>query len=373
MKIFFVDPQSYNNLAVYDSSLLTNMEGVCVTYFCNELYQCPEVPGVTHRAVFRYSRCGNALTKALSYSASVGRIAVAALRQRPDAVHIQWFRLWLLDYLLVFFFRLLGIRVVYTAHNVLPHTVRRGDKFRYVRYYHAVNAIIVHAQRTKEELVRMSGVAPDKVNVIRHGVLLSASDRTLVGQRTEQLRQALGIQPGTVVFSCLGIQNAYKGTDLVVDVWSRSSVLQSSDCFLLVVGKNENIDFSPLDGLKNVAVINRKVSDEDFDAYMALSSVVLLPYRAISQSGVLFTAVQAGTPVMVSDVGGLPEILSAGKVGWNIGEASLESVGAMLEHLARHPEEIDAVASDKEAFTAVRQAYDWAVIARQTRQVYAQP
>ena len=68
--------------------------------------------------------------------------------------------------------------------------------------------------------------------------------------------------------------------------------------------------------------------------------MTLLPYRRISQSGVLFTALQLGVPVLVSDVGGLTDPLRYGAVGWSIGEPSVQSLSDAMVYLAEHPTEL---------------------------------
>lgn len=129
--IYYVDPQSYQNLAVYDHSLLSNMAGADITYYANVRYDHLPLPNVKMRKVFSYSGCSNPLAKILSYTRSMVGILLDARRERPTVIHIQWIRFWPLDFLLVFLMHLLGIKVIHTAHNVLPHTRHAGDSTMY--------------------------------------------------------------------------------------------------------------------------------------------------------------------------------------------------------------------------------------------------
>ncbi len=372
MKVFYIDPQSYNNLSVYDYHLLTNVGGHEVVFYGNHLYQCEPMRGVRQKLVFGYSTKKRAWQKAWSYSVSMIRILLDVVRERPDVVHVQWLRLWHLDYAFGWLLHRMGIRLVFTAHNVLPHNPKPQDAKRYARYYQLVDAIIVHSERTKREMVSDLGVEADKIKVIFHGMLENDVVQADVDERCEGLRKTLGIKQGDVVFSCLGIQNSYKGIDLVVRVWNETAALRENPrLHLLLVGRNKDVDFSPLAGCGNVFVLDEMISDVDFDAYLQLSSVVLLPYKKISQSGVLFTALSRGVPVLVSDVGGLTEPLQYARVGWNIGNPTVENLQGALLRLAQDGEDIDRVRRATEEFERIKKIYSWESIGEQTSKLYA--
>ena len=112
------------------------------------------------------------------------------------------------------------------------------------------------------------------------------------------------------------------------------------------------------------------ISDIDFQGYLHLSSLLLLPYRRISQSGVLLTAIGAGIPVLVSDVGGLTEPLSYGDVGWNIGAPTEENLARYMLHFVSHRTEIDIKRSNISDFEHLRQVYSWVTIGQRTSEFY---
>ena len=138
----------------------------------------------------------------------------------------------------------------------------------------------------------------------------------------------------------------------------------------LIVGKSEGAHYDNLKDCSNVYIVNEVVSDLDFDAYLRLASAVVLPYRRIYQSGFLFTALQRGVPVIVSNVGGLPEPLKLAKVGWNIGETSVDNLKKALETIVQAPDSLFAIKNDREAFETVRKEYSWDKIGQQTSELY---
>ncbi len=368
-RVFYIDPQSYNNLSVYDYNLVREISGVEIVYFHNIRYQLEKMPCPDSRAVFSYSgRRGPA--KALSYAAAVFKIALAVIRERPAVVHIQWFRLFAVDALFVKFLRALGIRIVHTAHNVLPHNPRPLDRRHYAWYYRHADAVIVHTESSAVELRGKFSLPAEKTRVIPHGMLPSAANRAEVEKRRLELEKSLGTK-GKTVFAAMGYQNRYKGVDIISDVWCSASGLRDNDgVMLLVVGKVRDADLSALGKCRNAVVVDDIVPDEDFDAYLSLASAALLPYREISQSGVLFTCLSRGVPVVVSSAGGLADPLGYARVGWNMGPATAENLEKTLSLLAAHPEEISAVRNDTAAFNRVREVYSWENIARKTSELY---
>ena len=373
MKVFYIDPQSYNNLSVYDYHLLTHVRGHEIVYYGNQLYQCEPIRGVKQKLVFCYSTKKHVWQKALSYFVSMFRILLDVMKERPDVVHVQWLRLWQIDYAFERLLNRMGIQLVFTAHNVLPHNdPKPQDKKRYAKYYQMADSIIVHSERTKREMVSDIGVEAGKIKVIHHGILENGVNQVDVLERCEVLSQTLGIKQGDIVFSCLGLQNTYKGIDLVVKVWNETIELKENpQLHLLFVGRNKDIDFSPLEGCGNAFVLDEMISDVDFDAYLQLSSVVLLPYKKASQSGVLFTALSRGIPVLVSDVGGLTEPLQYAHVGWDIGEPTAEKLQRTLLRLVQNKGEIDHVRQASEEFERIKQIYSWESIGEQTSKLYA--
>lgn len=372
MKIFYIDPQSYNNLSLYDKSLLSAVKGHHVTYYYSSLYQYKDLPGDVNKCYFSYSNKKSSLSKALSYTLSIMRLTVDVLVHRPEIVHVQWLRLWYIDYLFAMLLKFLRIRVIFTAHNILPHVQHPSDKQQYRKYYHLVNDIIVHNVRTRDELSDMMGIDKSKIHVIHHGVFDSDVSCTDAARRAGELRNQLGILPNQIVFSCLGVQKPYKGTEMVVKVWAESEKLRNSDeCFLIIAGRNHGLDYSPLKGMSNVYILDDMLTDLDFEAYLQLSSVVLLPYLCISQSGLLFSAVNRNTPSLVTDVGGLTEPLAYGKIGWNIGSPSESSLKNEMLRLLDNKEEIAKMKNNSDEYDKVRKMYSWSNIGKQTSELYS--
>ena len=85
---------------------------------------------------------------------------------------------------------------------------------------------------------------------------------------------------------CFGLMRPYKGIDLLLDAWR-----DIDDAELWIAGMPK-FDISPLRRAApaNVRFVTRFVGDAELPAYFQRADLVVLPYREIDQSGVLFTA-----------------------------------------------------------------------------------
>jgi glycosyltransferase involved in cell wall biosynthesis len=291
-------------------------------------------------------------------------------RRRYDVVHVQWMPL---DHRQTVGMRLLravcdraGARLVFTAHNVLPHddggadpaTVRRN-----LNCAHLVVAQTDHVARQLRTVVRTRS----PIVQIPHGPLFV--DRPLPTPADAAARLDWPPDP-TVLF--LGLVRPYKGLDLLADAWLQ--VLRACPrARLLVVGKVLDSAVRPeldrLRALPRVQVVDRYVSvGRMLDCY-AVAQVVVFPYRQISQSGALMTAAGLGRPSIVTPLDGLVEQvrqLTSAVVATDVTGPALAQ--ALIEGLERAPDVLRAAADDRAALEASDGG--WAAIAAATHRAY---
>ena len=372
--IFFIDPQSMINLAVYDYHLLADIKDFDVHYICSKHLDYQEDSSHVYHKVFKYNKLGNPAFKAFSYVLTYIRLLSLFLTLKPKLVHVQWFRLQHFD---LYYYRLakklFGFKLVYTAHNILP--LNTGDRYMPVfsKIYSICNEIIVHSNDTKAQLARKFGLPNDKITVIHHGYLQLNYDRQKYKEE-EQLFDKKYNFGDKLIFASLGFQNAYKGCDILARVWANTPQLNNNpNCLLLMVGKNQGVDFSMLQQYNNVIVEDRRLSSEEYYYLLSHASVYLLPYRktSFSQSGALMTTISERIPTLVTNVGGMPEPLQIAPIGWVIEEEVNEAnLQVALLHIISHPEEISNIKNDELAWKKVQAYYDWHNISLQTQKLY---
>lgn len=371
----YIDPQSYHNLAKYDYSLLSNIDGR-IHYVCSELYDYKPLPSnIRQHRVFRYTKYQHNAVKAISYILTYLTLVLRFIWWRPSVIHIQWFRIPHFDYVMVRLLqRVFKAQIIFTAHNVLPH---QGNEHKceevFRKAYHTFDRIIVHSQSTKEEIISKFHLDEKKIEVIRHGILSFDINDTAYEASKVAFDEKYSILNGKTVFSALGYQNFYKGTDLLARVWAETPELRNSkNAVLLIIGKVNaaDMDLSMLDDIENVIVDNRRMSDEEFLYLLRHTSVYLLPYREISQSGAMLTVLPERIPLLMTDVGSLAEPLSVAPIGWKMQQAEYSELRNALTYLLSHKEDIDAIRNDHQAWEKVCKFYDWQDIGRQTQKLY---
>ena len=144
----------------------------------------------------------------------------------------------------------------------------------------------------------------------------------------------------------------------------------SSSIKLIIAGKAKDIDYSPLRDIDNVIIIDRYLCNEEYLAILRISDITLLPYREISQSGSLLTAISERKPIIVSHVGGLFQPLEIANIGWDIGEPTIENLEKKLIELIDNPEIIAKTTECNEPWDNIYKYYSWNKIGRQTINEY---
>ena len=278
--------------------------------------------------------------------------ARSASRRGVDVVHFQWLAVQPLDVGLLRAFR---AHVVLTAHDVLPREPRPGQRAAQRRLYDRVDAVVVHSEHGRGRLLDEVGVRPEKVTVIPHGVLTPQGDD---GVPPELAR----IDGPVVLF--FGLLRPYKGLDVLLEAWRGIERAE-----LWVVGM-PRMDTRALraGAPPGVRFVERFVPDGQVPALFRRADLVVLPYREIDQSGVLFTALGAGTPLVLSAVGGFPEVAAAGAAEL-VPPGDADALRAALQRLLADPAARERLAAG--ARRAAHERYGWDAIARRHLELYA--
>lgn len=228
---------------------------------------------------------------------SAGR-AIRALRNwRPDVVHVQACVVNDPRLVLALGLPLRRGRYALTMHDLQPHP---GDgelpghkRARYVWLLRNAGLVFAHADVLAEELERDLDVRAPVV-VVPHGITL----------------QDLGPVPEEPRLLLFGRMVEYKGIDVMLDAMEAIWAAMPS-ARLTIAGEGDLPAHALLDD-ERVEVIHRHVAEEEVPELFRRASLVVLPYIEASQSGVGSLAKGYGRPLLVSDVGGLAELVADG-------------------------------------------------------------
>lgn len=191
---------------------------------------------------------------------------------------------------------------VFTAHDVVPRDPRPGHAAAFRRIALGMDAVVVHSQNGADRLRSEFGVPAERVHVIPHGAFEHLTRPP--GERPLPPELAAVEQPVILFF---GFLNPYKGVDVLLRAFARVSGAE------LWIAGVPRMDMGELHALADAApgtvrFVSRFVADAELPAFFRRADIVVLPYREIDQSGVLNTAMAFGRPLVVSRVGGLPEL-----------------------------------------------------------------
>jgi glycosyltransferase involved in cell wall biosynthesis len=248
-----------------------------------------------------------------------------------------------------------------TAHDILPREPRPGQIGSTRRLLEKMDAIVVHSQHGARRLETELGIDPQRIHVIPHG----AFDYLTKLPEEKPLPPELAAVEGPVVLF-FGLLRPYKGIDLLIDAFNDIDGAE-----LWVVGMPR----MPIESLRELAgeirgtvrFVPRFVDDAQIPAFFRRADIVALPYREIDQSGVLYTALAFGKPIVVSSVGGFAEVAAEG-IARAVPPNAPRQLAAAIQQLLDEPDQARRLADAARAAAAGR--YSWDSIAEQTLTLY---
>jgi glycosyltransferase involved in cell wall biosynthesis len=231
------------------------------------------------------------------------------LRRAADAdvLHYQWLTAPPLD---VHLLPSLRPRVM-TAHYILPPQPSRRQARSVHRIFDAMDAVVAHSEHSATRLRDEVGLDPAKVRVIPHG----AFDYLTKLPEEKPLPPELEGAEGPVILS-FGLLRPYKGIENLLEAYRRMAAAVPARPELWIVG-NPRMDVEPLRELAaqaggRVRFVTRFVEDAEIPAIFRRADLLVLPYLDAEHSGVLYTGLAFGKPMVLSAVGGFPEVAEAG-------------------------------------------------------------
>ncbi len=339
MRVHVVDPPAYT--PPYDRALCAALAraGVDVTLVTSH-FRHGEVPVADGYAVDeRFYRRGG--PRGVQHVPDMLSYARARRRTATDVTHWQWASVQEVDWALLG--RRAGAVRVLTAHDVLPRVARPLQRAGQLRLYRRMDAVVVHTEHGRRRLVAEAEVDPSRVHVIPHGAFTHLAD--VAPLPPPELEAAATDGPAVLLF---GLLKPYKGLDVLYDAWRRAGL---SHARLWVVGAPRMELPPPPPG---VTVVPRFVSDAEAAWCLREAALTVLPYRDIEMSGVLFSALGLGRPLLLSDVGGFPEVSAAAHV--RAGDP--EALAGELSRLLGDRSALDALAAASARAAATEYAWD---------------
>src|SRR3954453_11506690 len=249
--------------------------------------------------------------------------------RRADVAHFQWLTVQPVDWALL----PSGPPRVLTAHDVIPREPRPGQIAATRRLVHRMGAVVVHSDHGADRLQSELGLDRNRIHVIPHG----AFDHYRRIADPKPLPDELArVECPVILF--FGLLRPYKGIDVLLEAFREVEGAE-----LWIVGMPR----MPVEPLRELAAtapgtvrfVPRFVTDDEIPAYFERADVVVLPYREIDQSGVLYTALAFGKPLVLSSVGGFTEVGESHGAARLVPPGDPNALAGALGDLVRDPAE----------------------------------
>jgi D-inositol-3-phosphate glycosyltransferase len=361
--------------------------GIAVDFIGSDELNIPEIRNLRLLRFFNLrgdQRTGAPLlskvTRLLHYYLRLIRYAATA---RPKIFHLLWNNKF--EYfdrtLLMLFYRLLGKRVVVTAHNV--NAGKRDSNDSYFNrltlriQYRLAERIFVHTPRMKQEMISEFGIPEGKVVVIPFGINNTAPNTALT--RDDAKRQ-FGITSAQKTLLFFGNIVPYKGLEHLLEAVA-ILVKKDPEYRIIVGGRIKDCADYWERIVRTIATANLSdhivqkieyIPDEQVEAYFKAADVLVLPYTHVFQSGVLFLGYSFGLPAIVSDVGSMREDVIEGQTGFVSKARDPENLSQVIEEYFGSTlfENLDVRRSDIQQFANER--YSWDKVAEITKGTYGE-
>ncbi len=208
-------------------------------------------------------------------------------------------------------------KIVCIADNIIPHEKRFGDKSFTQYFVKPVDAFITMSDKVMTDLKTFAPTKP--AQLVAHPLYDNFGEKI----SKEEARGKLGIKNEEKVLLFFGFIRKYKGLDILLDAMKIliQSQLPTAKYKLLIAGefyedrKTYDEQIYNLGIKENLILHTNFIADSEVKYYLCAADVVVQPYKNATQSGVTPLAYHFEIPMIVTNVGGLPDLVPNNKVG----------------------------------------------------------
>ncbi len=324
---------------------------------------------------FRLPRSLRRLLKLLESVLNMLATSLRMLYDRPDVVHVQllpllkWrvpLEIWFLRYC-----RRLGIKLVYTVHDLLPHDTGEHHQQCFYQLYGMMDALICHSESAKRKLVADFGVAQERVWVIPHGPFFYDCPAPCA----TDIHAKYGVAPGDGLVLLQGIIFPYKGVNFLLEAWAKLQQA-GTKARLVVAGTGSPEIVAALEGRAEALGISASISFDfrflpigELTSLYQAADVVVYPYKAITTSGALLTGIALGKAIVATKLPAFAELLQHDQNALLVDYDDAEALAAAIIRLVNEPATRLRLAEHLKELSSGDET--WAEIALETKRCYS--
>jgi glycosyltransferase involved in cell wall biosynthesis len=301
------------------------------------------------------------------------RLLIYVVNYRP-LVHIQWILLPVIDIFPLLMLRALRIKVVWTAHNILPHDQEtRLNKFWYGLLYRLTDAIILHSHNSVKECRDTFATFAAKLRLQHIPFGLPLLD--VCPASREAVRQRWGWSDDEIVIVFQGRVLPYKGLDILLQALTAESLNARIRLVFAVdlrwCGEGAQAYQTLLEAVSkmySLEIYNEVTPAATFRDLACGADLWVLPYRSASASFTGMVALRYCTPMIVTNTGALPEMIGDDLAEWVVAAGDVAALRDTIQRFVNlTAEEREHI---RERLAEQRKLFTWEEISRKTAHLY---
>lgn len=243
-------------------------------------------------------------------------------------------------------------KIIAVVHNLIPHESRFGDNFLTNKFVNRMDGFVTMSKSVLRDLEKFD---MSKTKVFSPHPLY---DNFGEAKSREDALNNLGLDASYQYMLFFGIIRKYKGLDLLLNAFADER-LNNGSIKLIVAGEfydnpSEYIDLIKKFNLEEAVILKSEfIPDDEVGNYFCAADIIVQPYRNATQSGVTQIAYHFNKPMLVTDVGGLKEIVPHQKVGYVVQRTASEIVKALVDFYEnnRSEEFVNGVIEEKKKYS----------------------
>lgn len=375
LKISMIEPVGgHGGMNYYDFNLCRELQTIedsdVVLYTCDETISGLENFKIERSFKKIYGKSSKYI-RGLNFIKGLVRSLYSTRKVNAKIVHYHFFHYTPVEYISMKFAKLIGAKVVVTAHDV--ESFSKGSSSGLAKkIYDLADHIIAHNHVSKNELIQAVDADEEKITIIPHGHYISSINFGINKQAA--LRQINVKDEKAFHILFFGQIKEVKGLDILIE--SLPEVIKvHKNIKVIIAGKVWKDTFEKyMTRIQELGIEEyfhfdiKYIPDDQVDYYFHAADLVVLPYKRIYQSGVLLNSMSYKKAVLASDLPGMTEIVSPGQNGFVFESENPASLADELISIIDNKDKIEEIGAN--AFEHVDKNHDWNAIAQKTVQVY---
>jgi glycosyltransferase involved in cell wall biosynthesis len=256
-----------------------------------------------------------------------------------------------------------NIKVLAITDNVIPHEKRLGDKQLASYFIKGCDGFVTMSKAVMSDLEKFTNTTNKKY--LLHPLYTAFGEKI----PRQEARLKLNLKPEDQVILFFGLIRKYKGLDLLIEAFS---LLKTNPTNKLLIAGEFYEDKQPYLDLiskfhidEQVILLDQFIPNDDVKLYFSAANIVALPYRSATQSGVTQVSFHFEVPTLVTNVGGLGEIIPHNVAGYVVEPNPKAIANSIDDYFANKKEQ-----QFTEGMKHEKQKYEWSIFVNEVVDLY---